>query len=249
MFKRAVIAVAIVFASPAFVSAQDIFWSFSPTQLITNEFQFTGLGESRSGSVYIFAEGLFSFDALDLDFTVCDPTVIEFTGGTTFNDPFTAIGGTAFDLSAVTIGADGASGNLFALNTTQNGISPPFSALFNPHFEASLGPNGAVLLARLDFDILNEGIANLDFALGSQGALQLPDFVLNPSLGSATLETDHWPSRLGDLNDDDDVDFLDIAPFISALSNAMYTRTADCNQDCVVDFFDIAPFIAILTDQ
>ena len=127
--------------------------------------------------------------------------------------------------------------------------SPPFSALFNPQFEASLGPNGAVLLARLDFDILNEGIANLDFALGSQGALQLPDFVLNPSLGSATLETDHWPSRLGDLNDDDDVDFLDIAPFISALSNAMYTRTADCNQDCVVDFFDIAPFIAILTDQ
>ena len=50
MFKRAFIAVAIVFASPAIVSAQDIFWSFSPTTLECTSVEFC-LGLAR----YIFS--------------------------------------------------------------------------------------------------------------------------------------------------------------------------------------------------
>ena len=248
MFKIAFIAVAIVFASPAIVSAQDIFWSFSPTTLECTSVEFL----SGPRSVYIFSDGEFGFDALDLDFSVSSSSAISFTGGETFNNFFTVIGGAAFDSSEVTIDAGGVSGNLFSVNIAQNGINPAITPLFDPHFEPGVGPNGAVLLARVDFELpLFSGVDTVDFefALGRLGAFQLPSTVLNPSLGSATLELDHWPNSLGDVNMDDAVDFLDITPFIWVLSNSGYIRTADCNQDCVVDFFDIAPFIAILTDQ
>ena len=51
---------------------------------------------------------------------------------------------------------------------------------------------------------------------------------------------------LGDANRDGEVTFLDIAPFISILSNASFLEEADCNRDGVVNFLDIAPFIGIL---
>ena len=54
-------------------------------------------------------------------------------------------------------------------------------------------------------------------------------------------------SALGDINQDNTVNFLDIAPFINILSTAVYFGPADCNEDGVVDFLDINPFIAILT--
>jgi hypothetical protein len=52
---------------------------------------------------------------------------------------------------------------------------------------------------------------------------------------------------LGDVNVDGVVDFLDISPFISALSGGGYQAEADCDQSGVVDFLDISPFIAILS--
>ena len=52
---------------------------------------------------------------------------------------------------------------------------------------------------------------------------------------------------LGDVNRNGVVDFLDIAPFITVLSNADFLAQADCDQNGVVDFSDIATFIAILS--
>ncbi len=52
---------------------------------------------------------------------------------------------------------------------------------------------------------------------------------------------------LGDVNQDETVNFLDIAPFISVLSSNMYQAEADVNQDGVVTFLDIAPFINVLS--
>ena len=52
---------------------------------------------------------------------------------------------------------------------------------------------------------------------------------------------------LGDCDQDGDVDFLDIAPFIEILSTAAVLAEADCNLDGDVNFLDIAPFIVILT--
>ena len=54
-------------------------------------------------------------------------------------------------------------------------------------------------------------------------------------------------SALGDINQDNTVNFLDISPFIAILSSAVYFGPADCNEDGVVDFLDINAFIAILT--
>lgn len=53
----------------------------------------------------------------------------------------------------------------------------------------------------------------------------------------------------GDVNLDGSVNFLDIAPFIAALSAGTFQAEADCNEDGQVNFLDIAPFIVRLTEQ
>ena len=54
---------------------------------------------------------------------------------------------------------------------------------------------------------------------------------------------------LGDVNLDGVVDFLDISPFISLLTNNGFQLEADVNQDGAVNFLDISPFIAILANN
>ena len=54
------------------------------------------------------------------------------------------------------------------------------------------------------------------------------------------------PFLLGDVNQDNEVTFLDINPFIQLLASNTFLEQADCNQDDAVNFLDIAPFIAIL---
>jgi hypothetical protein len=51
---------------------------------------------------------------------------------------------------------------------------------------------------------------------------------------------------LGDSNCDGVVDFLDIAPFISALVSGQYSSKCDFNRNGSVEFLDIAPFVAVL---
>lgn len=54
---------------------------------------------------------------------------------------------------------------------------------------------------------------------------------------------------LGDVNQDESVNFLDISPFILILSNGGYLEEADTNQDSEVNFLDISPFIVLLSSQ
>ena len=186
MIKKFLIAAAVVIASPGLVFSQDIFWSFDQTSAVSTRAQ-DGLADGLTGTAFIFSDQPFGFDALDLNFTSSDSSVLLLTGGTERNDVFDTIGATAFDSSVVTIDAGGASGNLFSVNVAQNGINPAVTALFNPHFEAGVGANGAVLLASVDYELVGNGTATLDFSLGGQGALQLPGTILDPSFGSATL--------------------------------------------------------------
>ena len=51
----------------------------------------------------------------------------------------------------------------------------------------------------------------------------------------------------GDVNMDETVDFLDIAPFIAALSSGSTQPEADIDGNGTVEFLDIAPFIALLS--
>ena len=161
MFMRLLLFAAFVIASPEFTSAQDVFWSFSESELITELTVDAGIGPSSS-SVYIFTDGDFGFDAMDLDFAVSDTRLINITGGEAFNPTFDTIDVTAFDFSEVSIDADGSGGNLFSVSITQIGINPSVSALFNPSFRSGVGPGGAVLLARVDFDLLGDGNSELD---------------------------------------------------------------------------------------
>ena len=148
MFKKVLIAAAIVITSPAFTSAQYIFWSLDSTRLVTSV-KSDGVLE-LTNSVYIFSDGEFGFDALDLDFTISfDEDTIRLTGGEAFN-PTSFIGSQRFDASELTITADGTGGNLFSVAVIASGISPVL-AQFDPLFEPGVGPNGAFLLARLDF--------------------------------------------------------------------------------------------------
>ena len=55
------------------------------------------------------------------------------------------------------------------------------------------------------------------------------------------------PPLPGDVNCDGMVDFLDIAPFIVAVTNGMNDPKADINLDSSVDFLDVNPFIGLLT--
>jgi len=52
---------------------------------------------------------------------------------------------------------------------------------------------------------------------------------------------------LGDINQDDTVNFLDISPFISLLSAGGFSCEADINEDGEVNFLDISPFITLLS--
>ena len=54
------------------------------------------------------------------------------------------------------------------------------------------------------------------------------------------------PIVKGDVNLDGTVDFVDIQPFIDALSGATNQPEADVDCNGMVEFFDIQPFIDIL---
>ena len=54
---------------------------------------------------------------------------------------------------------------------------------------------------------------------------------------------------LGDVNIDGEVNFLDISPFVSLLSNSEFLNEADTNRDGKVDFLDITPFVALLSSE
>ena len=54
------------------------------------------------------------------------------------------------------------------------------------------------------------------------------------------------PSVVGDVNGDGFVDFLDISPFILALSTGEFQSEADINEDDQVNFLDISPFLSLI---
>jgi len=53
------------------------------------------------------------------------------------------------------------------------------------------------------------------------------------------------PLLLGDVNQDGEVNFFDISPFIVILLSGEFQAEADTNQDGFVNFFDISPFVAL----
>ncbi len=104
MFKNVFIAAAIVLASPSFVAAQDVFFSFDSQAAMST---LSAGADDMTGSVYVFSDGLFGFDVLAVDVSNSNSDAIRFTGGEVFNPTFDVIGGKRFGGVELTIGEGG----------------------------------------------------------------------------------------------------------------------------------------------
>lgn len=51
----------------------------------------------------------------------------------------------------------------------------------------------------------------------------------------------------GDLNGSGDVELLDVAPFVAAITSGEFSCEADVNEDGIVDLLDVNPFILLLS--
>ena len=63
---------------------------------------------------------------------------------------------------------------------------------------------------------------------------------------TVTLTSGSVPVLLGDVNQDNFVNFADISAFIAILSSTSFQAEADTNEDGDVNFADIGPFISLL---
>ena len=107
------------------------------------------------------------------------------------------------------------------------------------------GSSGSIVTA-FDFDTAGGAFTDFQFNLLNADAdgsrARVAGIVVVANQGDVPADC-----LLGDLNGDTVVDFLDISPFISALTSGQFQCEADINQDSVVDFLDISPFIGILS--
>ncbi len=184
MLKRVLVAAAMIVASPALVSAQDLFLSFDSNSVQTTAVLPAG---SVSGTAFIFSSPTFGFDAADISITPSDTSVVSVSGGTAFNDVI--LGNDRFDSTVITTNADDANvlpgnGRLFSVNVTGNGVNP---LLFPTGLDGGFIDGVGVRLAEVNFEVLGPGDTTISLALGEQGVLALPDTVLDPAFGSVSL--------------------------------------------------------------
>lgn len=193
MFKRVLFSAAILISCPAFVFSQDISFLFGGGLPEAGggiaQSTLTDLVNVNSGSVNIYSAAGFNFDAIDLDFFSSDASVAQITGGEAFNP--TTIVGDRFDISRLTVAADGASGNLFSVRVLGAPLPGFLTGENDPLFDPLVG---ALFLARVDYDIVGPGEVEFSFGLGDQGIVELPNISLSPTFGNATLTVVPEPS-------------------------------------------------------
>ena len=153
-------------------------------------------------------------------------------------------------------------GSTTIVRVQENGVVGSGGRNVAPHstggsgFDVSLDYNGTLLTITIDDGtndpviqtvFVSPSIANL---IGSGDALiGFGAFTL--SSGSQRISNFQFSSTaalIGDVSLDDNVNFLDIAPFVALLSADDYQIEGDINRDGNVDFLDIAPFIDILAN-
>ncbi len=84
------------------------------------------------------------------------------------------------------------------------------------------------------------------------GTIGQPDAGATMSFGEFSLRGGFWslsadPFILGDVNGDGQVDLLDVAPFVNAITSGTFIPEADINMDGQVSLLDVAPFVDLLT--
>jgi hypothetical protein len=163
-----------------------------------------------TGSAYVYVRNGFEVDALELNLANSDPNVIQVTGGEVINSeiiapPFGSLGrrfntvdGEPVETIPFEVNDDGTF-KVFGASVNQNGIGYTNFSTADQDFDADAGgiftspaSAGAFLFARIDYDIVGEGTAELSLALANvNGAVDVidgaPDIVLDPNFGSASL--------------------------------------------------------------
>ena len=165
MFKKILFVAAFAIASsPAFVSAQDFFFSFDEfSRQSTLTVDPPSIGGPITGQVFIFGDADLDFIQLDLDFTVDDSSVAQFTNGTAADSDgsFTAFSVENPNIAGAPITPT--DGRLFAVSIPITGpVDGQDPALAGSDAEFRAGASG-FLLATVDFNILRSGVANFDF--------------------------------------------------------------------------------------
>ena len=82
----------------------------------------------------------------------------------------------------------GSEGNLFSVAVQGTGLNPNFIT-----FDDDADDADGFFLASIDYEIVGDGTTEFTFSIGEQGILNLPDIVVTPTFGSATLEVNTVP--------------------------------------------------------
>ena len=122
-----------------------------------------------------------------------------------------------------------------------NAHTDPAGIFFDSGFDVAAD---AFLFGKARIRVLSEGSTDLIVSVRAGGvvnqAMAIGDAL---TYGPATINASGSKTIFGDLNDDGVVTLLDIALFVDLLTNGGYDKAADfdCNDD--VDLLDVQPFI------
>lgn len=149
---------------------------------------------------------------------------------------------------------EGGSGNLFNIEVLSN---VPNRLAVDP-----INPNISVLDLAGNFidyfgvDAFNESeletfdsiIVDLSLPVSGSFHIEVDSAIANDS-GNYELFVYRFNGVLGDVNCDGEVNLLDTAPFVDAISSGQYNPKADINCDNAVDLIDVVPFVNLLSGE
>ena len=188
MSTRILLAVAVLSlcSTSVFAQTEQVFVSFGEGANLTNTATFDA--DDESGSAFIFSAADFDFDAFDLEFSTTTDDVIEFTGAEVFN-PTNGTGQSRFErnVNAIRETVNATDGRLFGVAVTATGVNPALGAAgLDPEFDVEAN---AFRIARIDFDIVGIGTADITLASGINEFFSdlTPDTLFQPTLGNGTL--------------------------------------------------------------
>ena len=148
----------------------------------------------------------------------------------------------AFNSSNELFGVDSELNMLFSIDTNSGQATP-------------IGPLGVSLIGFRDV----QAVAFDSGVLYGIDTIEDAVLQINTQTGQATAVTGIGSGQVigltssgllpGDVNQDGEINFLDISPFITTLSVGGDQAEADVNEDGMVDFLDISPFIELLSSQ
>ena len=108
----------------------------------------------------------------------------------------------------------------------------------------------AFLFGRIDFEVLTDTRGSIELHIAPGNGMVINEWSCLPQImeleyGSATIEIE-GSYLLGDVNLDDEISLLDIAPFVELLQSNQFLLEADTNFDGQVNVEDIDGFVDLI---